>query len=140
MAALSAYRQTTAMPQTAIRAHLDVALDVERNFLTEIAFHRAFFFENLADMIDLFFGQIANFLVRIDTGPIAQALRPRPSDSVDVSKANLSSLFRRKIDARNTCHIFLSLTLALLVLRVDANDPDHAFAVNQLALHANFLN
>ena len=49
---------------------------------------------------------IADLLVRIGTGPIAQALRPCPTDSINVSKANLSSLFRRKIDARNTCHIF----------------------------------
>src|ERR1700677_2518213 len=38
VAALSAHRQATAMPQTAIRSHLDVPLDVQRHFLAKIAF------------------------------------------------------------------------------------------------------
>jgi hypothetical protein len=35
---------------------------------------------------------------------------------------------------------FQALSLALFVFRVDADHPHHAFAVDDLALVANFLN
>jgi hypothetical protein len=47
--ALAAHRQAAAVPQAAIGTHFDVALDVHRDFLAQIAFDRAFGFENLAD-------------------------------------------------------------------------------------------
>src|SRR6185436_1077730 len=36
--ALAAHRQATAMPQSAIRPHLDVTLDIHRDFFAEVAF------------------------------------------------------------------------------------------------------
>src|SRR5690242_13246455 len=45
--ALAANRQATAMPQTAIRAHLDVTLDVHRDLFAEVAFDGALVFQNL---------------------------------------------------------------------------------------------
>src|SRR5580692_5704239 len=44
MGALAAHRQAAAMAQAAIRTHLDEALDVQREFLAKIAFHRSFIF------------------------------------------------------------------------------------------------
>ena len=69
-----------------------------------------------------------------------QALRAGPPDAVNVSESDLSPLFRRQINARDTCHMSYPLTLTLLVLRVAANDPDHALAVDQLAFVADFFN
>src|SRR6516164_2032092 len=53
---LAAHRERAAVPQAAVRAHLDVALDVHRDLLAEIAFHGPFLFEDLADAVDLVFG------------------------------------------------------------------------------------
>src|SRR3954452_7550695 len=39
--ALAANRQTAAMPQATVRAHLDVPLDVHRDLFTEVAFDGA---------------------------------------------------------------------------------------------------
>src|ERR1022692_2345033 len=50
---LSPDRQTTAMPQAAVRAHLDVTLDVHRDLFAEVAFHGSLFFQDLADTVDL---------------------------------------------------------------------------------------
>src|ERR1043166_7857982 len=44
--ALATNRQPAAVPQSAIGAHLDVTLDVHRDFFAEIALYRAFFFED----------------------------------------------------------------------------------------------
>jgi len=90
------------------------------------------FFENLADMVDLFLGQIANFLVRIDTGPVAQAFSPASDHPVDVSRPISARFSRRKIDARNTVPIFYYPYPCRLMASVDANDRDHTFAVDQL--------
>jgi mannitol/fructose-specific phosphotransferase system IIA component len=46
---------------------------------------------------------------------------------------------QRKINARNTSHANSSLTLALLVLGIAANNAHHATPVNNLALAANFF-
>src|SRR5579863_2027396 len=45
---LAAHRQSAAVPHAAIGAHLDVALDIHRDFLAQVAFHGAFLFEDLA--------------------------------------------------------------------------------------------
>jgi hypothetical protein len=119
-----------------------VTPDVERNFLAEIAFHSAFIFENLADVVYFLFRQVADLLVKIDAGTIEQALRACAPDAVDVSKSDFRPLFRWQVNARDTCHSLFSftLTLSLLVLGIGANNPDHAFAVDELALVANFFN
>jgi len=39
MGALAPHRQAAAVPQSAVGAHLDVTLDVHRDFLAQVAFH-----------------------------------------------------------------------------------------------------
>src|SRR5947208_2103579 len=120
-------------------------LDVQRNFLAEIAFDRTLVFEDLTDVVHLILSHVADLLIRIDAGPVQQALCASPPDPVNISESDLSPLFRRQIYARDTCHIPVSsspcvlLTLPLLVFGVSANDPNHTFAVDQFALVANFL-
>src|SRR5436853_2047322 len=46
MTALAANRQTAPVPKAAIRAHLDVTLDVHRDFLAKVAFDCALVFQN----------------------------------------------------------------------------------------------
>jgi hypothetical protein len=134
------------MPQSPIGAHFDVTPDVERNFLAEIAFHRAFIFEYLADVVNFFFRQVADLFVKVDASAIEQALRTCAPDAIDISKSDFRPLFRWQVNARDTCHslfsftLTLGLTLTLLVLGIGANNPDHAFAVDQLALVANLFN
>ena len=54
------------MPQSAVGTHLDVTLDVHRDFFAQVAFDRAFFFENRTDLVDFVFRQVANLLVEVD--------------------------------------------------------------------------
>src|SRR5579883_1245656 len=133
---LAAHGERAAVAQTAIRPHFDVALDVERDLLAEIAFHGAFLFEDLADAVDLVFCQVANFLIEVDACPITKRLRTGTANAVDVSQADLGSLRGRQIHTGNTCH---SLTLPLLMFGIDADDTHHALAVDHLALVANLF-
>jgi hypothetical protein len=134
---LAARGKTAAMPEAAIGTHFDVTPNIERNLFAEIAFDRAFIFEDLADVIDFLFRHIANFFLRIDPGAMQKTFRPGAADPVNVSESDFRPFFRWQVDARNTCHILLSLTL--FMFWVDANHPHHAFAVDQLALVTDFF-
>jgi hypothetical protein len=89
-------------------------------------------------VVYLVLGHIADLLVGIDVHAMEKALRASPADAVNISESDLSSFFRRKIDARDTCHVF-PLPLPLLMFRVNANDPHHALAVDQFAFVANLF-
>src|SRR5579872_1000453 len=138
MATLAAHGQAAAVPETAVGAHLDVPLDIHRDFLAEIAFDRSLFFKDGADAVDFVFGQIANLFIEIDSGAVEQRLGSRAADTVDVGETDLSPLSGRQIDTSKTCHDS-SLPLPLFVLGVDADDPHHALAMDHLAFVANFL-
>src|SRR5216684_5248844 len=64
--ALAAHRQVAAVADPAIGLNFDQPADVHLNLLAEIAFHAAFFFDFLAEMIDFIFCQVANLLRVID--------------------------------------------------------------------------
>src|SRR5579883_2921419 len=63
---LAPHRQAAAVPQAAVRSHLDVPLDIHRDFLSQIAFDRAFLFQTLADPVHFVFGQVPDLLIKID--------------------------------------------------------------------------
>src|SRR6185437_15427048 len=90
--ALSPHRQAAAMPHSAIRTHLDQALDVHRDLFAQIAFHRTFGLENGSNMIDFVFRQLRDFLVGIHARPVAQRLAACPPDAVDVGETDLGPL------------------------------------------------
>jgi hypothetical protein len=71
------------------------------------------------------------------------------ANAVNERKRILRRLFPRKVDTCDTCHKFLvlgvgywvfGLTLALLMLGVDADHSHDSFALDDLALVANLLN
>src|SRR6185437_14613425 len=134
---LAADRQAAAMPQSAIRAHLDVTLDVQRDFFAQVALDGALFFQDLADAVDFVLTQVADLLIEVDTGPVEQRLGPRTANAVNIRQSDLGSLGGRQIYAGDTCHG--SLSLPLFVFRVNANDPHHAFAMDHLAFVTDFL-
>src|SRR5579864_9320244 len=63
---LAAYRQAAAVPHAAVGTHLDVALDIHRDFLAQVAFHGAFLFEDLAHAVHFVLGEVADLLVKVD--------------------------------------------------------------------------
>src|SRR5882762_3257760 len=139
---LAAHRQVPAVPDPAVGLDFDQPADIHLNLLAEIAFHTAFFFDFLAEMVDFIFRQVANLLRVIDTRLGGELLRALLPDAIDRGQPDPKALLRRKIYTCDTCHAILlkkSLSLTLLVLRVDANYPHHAAAVNHLALVTNLF-
>src|ERR1035441_10768481 len=109
MRPLAPHRQPAAVPLSPVRAHLDVTLDVHRDFLAEVAFHGAFLFQNLADAVDLVLGQVANLLVEFDAGPEEQRAGTGTAYTVDIGKPDLGPLRVRQIHIGYTRHRSLSL-------------------------------
>jgi len=69
------------MPQSTVRPHLDVTLDVHRDLFAEVAFYRAFLFQDLADAVDFVLAQVADPLVEFDAGRCSSErdrVRPMP--------------------------------------------------------------
>src|SRR5579864_7995247 len=108
MCALAPNRKVAAVAEPAIGADFDETLDVHRNFLTQIAYHQAFRLNDRADAVDLFFAQVLHLLHRIDLGLVAKATGTRMTDAVDIRQCDVDVLLARKIDACNTCHVFLT--------------------------------
>jgi len=152
MRALTANRETPAVPQTAIRTHFDEPLHVHGDLLAEISFDRAFILEQRTNTVYFFFAQILDLPIDIDTDTVKDRSGTASPDAIDVGQADFSPLSRRQINACNTRHIPLCsyfsslsaslerLALTLLVLRIHADDANYAFAVDNLALVTHFLN
>src|SRR6266436_7317061 len=139
---LATHRQVPAVADPPVGLNFDQPADVHLNLLAEIAFHAAFFFDFLAEMVDFIFRQVANLLRVIDIRLGGELLRALLPDAIDRGQPDPKALLRRKIYTCDTCHVILlkkSLSLALLVLRVRANYPHHPAPVNHLALVTNLF-
>src|SRR5947209_12795574 len=138
--ALAAHRQVTAMPDATVRLNFNEPANVHLNLFAQIAFHAAFFFNFLAQMIGFVLGQIANLFLGIDACFFRQLARARLPDSINGGQADIEALLHWKIHTCDTCHAVSpkgKLSLALLVLRIVANHPHHSAPVNHLALVTN---
>src|SRR5712692_9324050 len=140
---LAAHWQIPAMPDPAVGLNFDQPADIHLNLLTEIAFHAAFLFDFLAEMIDFIFRQVANLLRVIDIRLDRELFCALLPDAIDRGQPDPEALLRWKIYTCDTYHAILlkkPLSLTLLVLRVDANHPHHAAPVDHFALVTNLFN
>src|SRR5690606_24438963 len=138
--ALTADRQAAAMAQAAVTPDLDQALDVHLHFLTQVALDLEIAVDVLPQAIRLILGQIPDPRIGVDADGLQDLPGPGPADAVDVRQRRLDPLFPREVDTRNSSHRYLtSLTLPLLVLRVDANDTHPPLAADDLSLIAHAL-
>ena len=64
MGALSAHRQVFAMAQAAVRAHVDMALDICRDIAPEITFDFETLIEYLADLDNIVIGKVVTLRSR----------------------------------------------------------------------------
>src|SRR5215471_12219780 len=115
------------MPKSSIRSNFHKPLDVEGNFLTQVAFNAMLLFNNLADFVGFVVVQFANLSIRTDTSCAQYLVRQRTADPVDVSESDFDSFVWRKIHAGNARHNFLPLSL--LMLCVHANHTHDALAM-----------
>jgi hypothetical protein len=137
--ALPVDRQTAAMAQAAVAAEVHQALHVHLHFAAQIALDLVVGLEKLADLLDLTLGELFGHPVGRNPGLRADGARRRLADPVEVRERVDDVLVTGEVDACDASHVFLSLTLALLVAGVLADDPHDALAADHLALVTDLL-
>src|SRR3990172_6929684 len=129
---LAARRGAGAVPRPAERADLHEALDVHRDLLAEIPFDAARLLDHPAHPPHVVVGQILDPKVRAHPGFPENHVRTRAADAVDVGQPDLDPFRVGQVDARDTRHGLLPLSL--LVLLVWADHAHHAMPAHDLAL------
>jgi hypothetical protein len=130
------------MPETPVAPDVHQALDIHRDFATQISLDPHLLVDDFANPIDLVIGQIPHARVRINVCALEQFLAGMEPDAKDIWQRRLDSLVARKIDTCNSRHVASPLgphergrlTLPLLVPWINANHPNDALASNDLAL------
>src|SRR5437868_4779234 len=138
MSPLSPNGKVASMTESAIGTDFDQSLDVHRGIFAKVAFDVPLALDHLTDAVNFILIQVLHLLVWIHFGRGHNARRTWIADTIDVCERDDHVFVARKIDACNACHI-CSLSLPLLVLRVLADHPHHATAVDDLTLIANLL-
>ena len=126
-----------AMTNTAIAADFHQALDVQCNFTSQIAFN--FCISGLLDDPDVLRRSSPDSFIFRDAGRSQYFLGNTFADAIDVSQRNNYSFISRNVYSCNTCHIYLLVSLTLLMFGLVANDHDIALAFDYFAFVADFF-
>src|SRR5262249_9046523 len=81
--ALAANRQVAAMADAPVRLNFNQAPNVHLNLLAEIAFDAAFLLDDLANVVDFIFCQVANLFRRVDIGLRRDGASANLADPID---------------------------------------------------------
>ena len=137
------------MAQAPIRSHVDVPLDIHGDVAAQIALDFVSLIEDLTDFDHVLVGQIIALQVKGDSGLLKDSSRGTPADPINVGERDFHAFASREIDSCDACHIFLSsslclkfelsLSLSLLVLRVDTQHSHDSLALDDFAFVANFF-
>jgi hypothetical protein len=133
---LAAHGKVSAMAQSAIALNFDQAPHVHLHLLAEIAFDAAFSFDRRAQMRHFLFGEVLDLLGGVDVRLFGERTRALLPDAIDCRDGGRSTPAIRAISLSSLRFL---LALALAVFRVYANHAHHTAPMNDLALHANFL-
>src|SRR5437899_2706865 len=134
--ALAPHRQSLAMPRAAVRPDVHQPLDVHRDLGAQRALDLIVPLDHLAQPRDLRVPQVANPRIRIDPGLRENLLRVSRAEAVDVRESVQNLLVARQVDARNACHVVLSLPLLVLGTAL-ADDADDTPPLDHLTMLAD---
>src|SRR5689334_2671840 len=101
---LSVHRQAAPVADAAVRADLGEPLDRLLPVATEIALGLELRVDVVAELRDLFVGQVLDLRVRVETELRGDLARGRLADPVDVGQPDLEPLLVRKVDSGDACH------------------------------------
>src|SRR5205807_1727252 len=99
LGSLPANRQIAAVTDAAVRADLDQPLDVERDLPAKVTLHLVAPVDELAEAVDLLFGEIPDAGVRVDVGLRQDLLTGGQAETVDVRERDLDPLLAGDVDA-----------------------------------------
>ena len=98
------------MTQAAIAAEVHQALDVHRDFATQVALDEIVAIDRLADLQDLSVGQLVDAALGGDADLLADLLGLGSANAVDVLQADDDALAGGNVDARDTSHGLISMS------------------------------
>ena len=127
------------MTHATIGAEVDQTLDRELDLTTEIAFNGELG-NGITDAFEFSVVEVLDLLRAGNAASIENLAGTRTTNAINGSETDLSMLLRRNIDTGDTSHCVTSLALTLLVTRVSADHSNNAFALDDLAVAAHFLN
>ena len=137
--ALTANGQATQMADSAIAFDALETLEIDAQFAAKIAFDDVFAVLNgVNDLGQLLFVQVLGANGRINAGLGKNDFGIGGADAINVAQSDIDSLSTRNFNSNDTCHK-CELALSLFVARVRANDTNHAFAFDHLAVFAKLF-
>ena len=92
------------MPQTPVGADFDQMPDIHRGFISQIAFHLTFVFNDSPDSGNLIVGQVLYFPGWGHIGPMKDRKRAAAADSENIGQPDFYVLGVRQIHADDSCH------------------------------------
>lgn len=125
------------MTRPAVTADFLQALDVLLHNVAELTFHAMLLLDHFAKLVGLFARQILGACVHIDLEFSQNLLARRQTNAVYVRQRDFDPFVVRNVDSCNSYHSVLAL--ALLMLRILANDANDALALHDFAVDADFF-
>lgn len=125
------------MTDTAVGTDFLQSLDVHLHEMAEFTLDAMLLLDRFAEAVPVFFGEILCPGVEIDIERFENLATHRTTDAIDIGERNFNALVVGQVDAGNTEHRLLSLTL--FVLGVLADNVDHPAATHGLAVSTDLF-
>jgi hypothetical protein len=133
---LSVHRQPSPVTNSPVGADLGKPLDRLLPIATEVTLDLEVRVDEVAELRDLFVGEVLDLRVRAELELGGDSARRRLADAVDVGQADLQPLLIREVDSGDTCD---GSALPLLVAWVGADDHGRAVPLDDAATLAHGL-
>ena len=97
------------MTHATVATDFNESFDIQSNFTAKVAFYCDVLVDIVTQLCNVFFGQILDADIRIDTGTCQNLICCAAADSVDISQTDLDPLIRKLI-LRTPGICFLAVT------------------------------
>jgi len=128
------------MPAATVTADFNEALDVQLNLAPEFTLYPVLLVNNLAEAIDLIFGKLTHLGIRVYVALGQNLTAQVRANAINILQRYPGVLISWYVHSSNSCHSALSLSLALFMLRVGTDNPDHPVPFHYLALVTAYFN
>ena len=112
-----------AVTHATVATDFNESFDIQSNFTAKVAFYCDVLVDIVTQLCNVFFGQILDADIRIDTGTCQNLICCAAADSVDISQTDLDPLILRKVYTCYSCH-----SSCTSMLKNPELSPDAAYA------------
>ena len=94
--------------QAAVAANLNQTLDIQADLTAQVTLDVVVALDDFTQLSSLFFGQVLNAGIRIDTGLSKDLVGRFAANAENVGQADLHALLAGKVNTGNTCHTIIT--------------------------------